>query len=336
MVNRILAGSITVCTLLIVGQQGARAQSSTTRSQSSTQSSGQTSGQTTTQSGRTSTQVASTQDQVVTVPFSDPSRPGTVKVSLLSGGITVRAGSGRDVIVTTSRDGDEERERERAEREREREQRRRERGDRERDDDPGANGLRRLTQPYGVNITEENNTVTVTAPMTFGGVGVTLQVPAATSVELRSVNGGQITVEGINGSIDVNNVNGSIRIADAGGPVIAHATNGRVVATLRQVPSGKPMSFTSFNGNVDVTLPGSAKANLKMRSDRGDVYTDFEVQTTGAPTPQARQSGDRGSRDSRGRYRLDMDRSIYGTINGGGADFELRTFNGNIYLRKAQ
>jgi hypothetical protein len=30
-----------------------------------------------------------------------------------------------------------------------------------------------------------------------------------------------------------------------------------------------------------------------------------------------------------------MDRSIYGTINGGGPDFELRTFNGNIYLRKS-
>jgi hypothetical protein len=31
-----------------------------------------------------------------------------------------------------------------------------------------------------------------------------------------------------------------------------------------------------------------------------------------------------------------MDRSIYGTVNGGGADFELRTFNGEIYLRKAK
>jgi hypothetical protein len=31
-----------------------------------------------------------------------------------------------------------------------------------------------------------------------------------------------------------------------------------------------------------------------------------------------------------------VDRSIYGTINGGGPDFELRTFNGDIYLRKAK
>jgi DUF4097 and DUF4098 domain-containing protein YvlB len=173
-----------------------------------------------------------------------------------------------------------------------------------------------------------------------GSVSITIQVPAATSLVLRAVNGGEVTVEGVTGSIEVNNVNGSIALTDVGGPVIAHATNGRVVATLKQVAAGKPMSFTSFNGNVDVTLPASAKANLKLRSDRGDVYTDFEVQTTQAPprTQQGDSSRDRGRNDSRGnaRYRLEMDRSIYGTINGGGPDFELRTFNGNIYLRSAK
>jgi hypothetical protein len=321
MVSRILAGSVAVCTLLTLGRV-ADAQPAAGQNQNRTLS----------------------QNQQVTVPFSDPSRPGTVKVSLLSGSITVRAGSGRDVIVDTSprRDPDDareqERERERQEREREREERNRARG---RDDEPSTAGLRRLTQPVGVNITEENNTVTVSAPVMNGFVNVTLQVPAATSLELKSVNGGQITVEGVNGSIDVNNVNGAIQITDVGGPVVAHATNGRVTATLRQIAADKPMSFTSFNGNVDVTVPASAKANLKLRSDRGDVYTDFDVQTTAAPSQSSSRDADRrrdDTRDARGgtRYRLEVDRAIYGTINGGGADFELRTFNGNIYLRKAK
>jgi DUF4097 and DUF4098 domain-containing protein YvlB len=105
------------------------------------------------------------------------------------------------------------------------------------------------------------------------------------------------------------------------------------------------MSFTSFNGNVDVTLPASAKASLKLRSDRGDVYTDFDVKTTAAPpassSSDARDSRGRDrdrdrDRDDRAKFRLDTDRAIYGTINGGGPDFELRTFNGNIYLRKAK
>lgn len=288
-------------------------------------------------------QTASAQNQSsnanqVTVPFSDPSRPGIVKVNLLGGGITVRAGAGRDVIVTTStseRDADEQRERER---ERERERNRPGSGD-----DPDTAGLRRLTQPEGVNITEENNTVTVSSGGILRRANVLVQVPPATSLVLSTVTGGAVTVDGINGSIEVNNVNGSIRITDAGGPVIAHATNGRVVVTLKQVVAGKPMSFTSFNGNVDVTLPASAKANLKLRSDRGDVYTDFDIQTTNPPPRTATRPNDdrddrardRDSRDNP-RYRVEMDRAIYGSINGGGADFELRTFNGNIYLRKGK
>jgi hypothetical protein len=291
------------------------------------------------------TQTAATGNQV-TVPFSDPSRPGTVKVNVLTGSITVRVGTGRDVIVNTvddgrDRDDDKERERERA-RSRERS---RQGSSSAPADDPTA-GLRRLTQPSGVNIVEENNLVSITAPAMLGGVNVSIQVPAATSLVLRAVNGGEVSVTGVTGSIEVNNVNGRIRLTDVGGPVIAHATNGDVFATLRQLPAGKPMAFTSFNGDVDVTLPAAAKATLKMRSDRGDVYTDFDVQMTQAPPRSGSSPGDARRDDPRGRdrddskekakYRLEMDRSIYGTVNGGGPDFELRTFNGEIYLRKAK
>ena len=299
---------------------------------------------------------AQTGGSPITVPFSDPSRPGTLKVNLFGGSIAVRVGSGRDVVVTTQarRDPDALKELEK-DRDRERERNR----DRGRPaDDPSAAGLRRLTQPAGLTVTEDDNIVSVSAPAPFGNVNVVVLVPASTSVMLRTINGGEVSVEGLTGSIDVNNVNGSIRLTDVGGAVIAHATNGQVTATLRQIVAGSPMSFTSFNGNVDVTLPASAKANLKMRSDRGDVYTDFDVQTVPAPrgqakdatptpqtpaTPQARRGGDRSrDRDANAnpnpnpRYRIDFDRSIYGTVNGGGPDFELRTFNGNIYLRKTK
>jgi hypothetical protein len=42
------------------------------------------------------------------------------------------------------------------------------------------------------------------------------------------------------------------------------------------------------------------------------------------------------TRQSNGRYRIEVDRSLYGTINGGGPEFELRSFNGNVYLRRGK
>jgi len=272
----------------------------------------------------------------ITVPFSDSARPGTVRVNVLNGSINVTVGTGRDVVID-SKDDRDDRDRPR-------------RSDRSRDSgDSGADGLRRLSQPAGLTVEERANVISVSAPVMTGHVKLDIQVPAATSLVIRAVNGGDVSVDGVSGSTEVNSVNGSIRLTNLGGAVIAHATNGTVTATLRQVVGGAPMAFTSFNGDVDVTLPSNAKANLKMRSDRGDVYTDFDVQITTPPAGSTqsdrrapdrnRDRTDRADRDDakdKAKYRLDIDRSVYGAINGGGPDFELRTFNGDVRLRKAK
>jgi hypothetical protein len=89
------------------------------------------------------------------------------------------------------------------------------------------------------------------------------------------------------------------------------------------------MSFSSLNGTVDVTLPSDAKANVKMRTTNGEIWTDFDVKTL----PSAKPIID-DSRRNGGRYRIEMDRTVNGTINGGGPDFDFRTTNANIYIRK--
>jgi hypothetical protein len=291
----------------------------------------------------------------LTVPFSDPSRPGTVNVSLFQGGITVRASTGREVTVISS-DA---------------------RVSKSRDQPSGKGaGLRRLSQPAGLGVTEENNVMTISSGRLMGGSDVELQVPARTNLKLSTVNGDQVRVERIEGDIEVTAVNGSIMLTDIAGAAVVHATNGEVKVTLRQVTAQKPMSFTSFNGDVDVTLPANTKASLKMRTDHGEVLTDFDVQiqqrpatSTSSPgtgflpvpplpplpplppfTPGAdsserqaerqRQAAERQrqrqGRDGRGGTHIELDSSIYGTVNGGGPEFELRTFNGNIYLRKGK
>jgi hypothetical protein len=73
------------------------------------------------------------------------------------------------------------------------------------------------------------------------------------------------------------------------------------------------MAFTSMNGEVDVTLPASLKANLKLRSDRGDVFTDFDLQLRPSGPPSVDDQRPRGR-----RYRVEVDKVIYGSVNGGG------------------
>jgi hypothetical protein len=256
----------------------------------------------------------------LTVNFSDPSKPGTMKVHVMTGGITVKGMNRKDVTVETkpsARVGDG-------------------RGGRGRGpavfdrQDQAPAGLRRLTQPGGFSLEEENNELTISS--SFGrSVDFEIQVPVRTSLKLSAVNLGDVVVDGVEGEVEVNNVNGPITLTNIAGSVVAHSVNGTVKATLTRVTPDKAMAFASMNGNIDVTLPSSLKANLKLRSDQGDVFTDFDVQVRSA-SPTAVEDQRKGG----GKYRIDVNKAIYGTVNGGGQEFELRTFNGNVYLRKGQ
>jgi hypothetical protein len=247
-------------------------------------------------------------DQVA-VPLTDSSKPAAIHVSLVHGGITVRGTNRRDVLVSAHPDA-------------ERPSRR---------IDPDSTGLRRLPQSAGYRVTEENNRVNVRADAPNRAMRFEIEVPRRANLVLRTVNGGDILVENVDGDLDVHNTNGGITLNDVAGSVVAVTTNGSVRATLTQAAAQKDMAFTSLNGKVDVTLPPSTKANLRLRSDHGEVYSDFDVQLQpqSAPTVNENTRGD-------GRYRINRTRSVVGTINGGGPEFELRTFNSNVYVRKGR
>jgi DUF4097 and DUF4098 domain-containing protein YvlB len=112
---------------------------------------------------------------------------------------------------------------------------------------------------------------------------------------------------------------------------VAHSVNGKLVATVTKATPQQPMAFTSLNGNVDVTLPAAVKANLKLRSDQGDVYTDFDLQLQREPV-----RADNNVRRNGSRTEINFNHSVYGSVNGGGPDYEIRTFNGNVYVRKGK
>lgn len=244
-----------------------------------------------------------------TVPFTDPSRPGMLTVVLVEGGVTVKGVNRKDVLIVARPGADA--------------------GHDSRRGNPEAAGLRRLTPAAWFQVGERFNEMSISSHPTRH-IDFEIQAPTRTHLKLITANGGDIVVEGIDGNMEINNPNGSIRLTGVSGSVVANTTNGNVLATLLRVTADKAMAFTSLKGSVDVTLPAAIRANLKLRSDNGDVYTDFDLSLRpAAPSVQD------AARDG-GRYRLSVNKSIYGSINGGGPDIELRTFNSNVYARKGK
>ena len=182
----------------------------------------------------------------VSVAFSDPARPGTLKASLLNGSIFVKGYEGKEVIVEARVRGGKE--------------------------PAGAAGMKRITiSTTGLSVEEENNVMTVGASSHARTVDLTIQVPVKISLKLKGLNSGEIKVENVQGEVEVSHLNGPVTLAGISGSAVAHSLNGKVLAGFNQVTAGKAMSFSSMNGDIDVTFPADLKASVKLRSERGEI-----------------------------------------------------------------
>jgi hypothetical protein len=243
----------------------------------------------------------------ITVPFSDASRPRMVHASGINSCFTVEGYDGKDVVIE-NHGGSGERRRSRT--------------------PAGAEGMKRI-DPQGMGLTaeEENNVIKIHPAMNGGNL--LIRVPFATSLKLECMNGGELKVDHVSGDLELQNMNGGVSAVGVSGNVIAHSQNGKIHVELDRVTSAKPMSFSSMNGNIDVTLPADTKGAVHMKSDNGEIYSDFDVQLNPGGAPVVEDGRSKG-----GKYRVKADRTTNGTINGGGPDLTFKTFNGNIYIRK--
>jgi len=250
--------------------------------------------------------------QKASVAFRNPSQPRKLVVETF-GSVTVRGYNGQEAVVESTGRGIV-------------------RGPARKETEPPP-GMKRIggNNP-GLEVTEENNTVKVSSggfPFNRGG-DVVIQVPTQTSVKVTARFGHAIVIENITGEIEADNMNGQVTITNVSGSVVAHSMNGKITASLNSVTPDKPMSFSTMNGEIDVTLPASVKANLRLKTDHGDIFSDFDIKVDS--TVQPPQVDD--NRKKGGRYRVRFDRGTFGTINGGGPEMQFTTFNGNILIHK--
>jgi DUF4097 and DUF4098 domain-containing protein YvlB len=245
----------------------------------------------------------------VSVPLRDPSRPASVKASLTSGGITVKGYDGKEVVVEARvRSGKSAR--------------------REKDEEKSGRSKVIEMGATGLTVEEENNIVTIRTVPATRPIDLTIQVPLKTSLHLRSGDAGDIVVEKVEGEIEAQNDNGPVMLTNVAGVVVAHSLNGKVLAQLSKVTADKPMSFSTLNGDIDVTLPPDIKAKVKLETQNGRIESDFEIGL------DRRQPSVQDGRKASGKYRIVFDNAIVGTINGGGAELSFKTLNGKIHLRK--
>jgi hypothetical protein len=232
----------------------------------------------------------------VVVPAPPGGHAHQVKVHVLNNSIVVKTHTGNDVIVETGSHAA-----------------------------ASPEGMHRIDGPRGLTIDEDDSVIEVHSGPFLPGP-LTITVPADISVELHSLNG-NLSVEGLRGEVDTHTLNGRTELTGISGTVVANSLNGAIHAVLDRVDPSKPLSFSSLDGPIDVTLPADVKANVKFKTLRADIYSDFEIRL--GETAAMEKDGSSGL-----RFRLRFDNNFEGLINGGGLLASFHTLHGTIYLRK--
>jgi len=249
------------------------------------------------------TATAQDQDQIA-VPLSNPGEPGSLKLGLVRGSISITGYEGSEVII---RYGGEEDEEER---------------------EVTQDGLRRISSnASGFEVKEDDNRVEIGGVSPMKDIYFDISVPRNFSLKLSSVHGDDMRVENVNGEMEISHVNGDVFLINVGGSAVVNTVHGDITATFNRVTEGKPMAFSNVNGDIDITLPAGARLTAKMKSEWGEVFTDFEMDIQ-------RSEDERVNTSESGVYKVSVNNWINGTINGGGPEYLFKTLQGDIYIRR--
>lgn len=152
-----------------------------------------------------------------------------------------------------------------------------------------------------------------------------LKVPRKTALTLKTVNGGDVMVKGVEGDFEVSNVNGKVTMESVAGSGQAHTVNGPVKVSFIKNPAAG-CSFRTVNGDVTLTFRDGLAADFKMKTFNGEAYSDFEVKTLPAPAP-VRET-------VKGHYVYKRDKFSQVRVGQGGPEITCDTLNGDILIKK--
>jgi hypothetical protein len=176
-------------------------------------------------------------------------------------------------------------------------------------------------------------------------------IEVALATRIGGIMGGDIIVKNITGDMDISTFDGDVTLIDVSGTAVVNSLDGTVTAVFSGTSGGKPMAFSTIDGDVDVTLPSDIKATIIASNIDGDVFTDFdmdlvhEVHRTESDPPAMpvspaavntpRVNGGPQVRSNTGIMGMPGN-AITGKINGGGVEVLIKTIDGDILIRQGR
>jgi len=216
-------------------------------------------------------------DSASSVAFSDPSKPGTLKIRVWHGDVTVHGADVKAVTVSSETPAV--------------------------NSAPRKDGMRILSATASYVLSEKGNVVTLEyGAEGYGGNGADFDVtvPRDTSVVAANSTHGDFACAGVSGDIDVKTMNGEVKLDEVSGGVLVETLNGDISVGVKSLAQSRPLSFSSMNGRVTIRVPADAKAAVRFRTHRGSILTNFDDKALVTKTEFSHRAA-RREREHKGR-----------------------------------
>lgn len=181
----------------------------------------------------------------------------------------------------------------------------------------------------GINVSEENGVVTIAGvTKKVQDYAYTIMVPEGMSISIDYHNpfaSDDLEIDSYNGSVELKTLTADVKINNCSGPFTVSSTSGNIEAVFSSLDQENPSSLASVSGFVDVSLPASVKANLKVSTITGDMYNNLDLKSA---------SDEKENNRAEGLESIGGKSNSEYTLNGGGQKLLLKSISGDIYLRK--
>ncbi len=194
-----------------------------------------------------------------------------------------------------------------------------------------AEGLKLLTASspentgIGLSLQETDSEIIITGVTRQAkDAEFTFLVPDGIALKLHFTNPfaySDVHVSDFNSELEIETLNGDIILENITGPVILHSINGEINLSFSKLMQESPMSVSAINGDIDISMPESSKANFELSTIHGDIYTDLDIKVE-------KENENKNMKFIGGQSK------IQGTLNNGGVEINVSGINGSIYLRK--
>jgi len=257
-----------------------------------------------------------------TLTLTDPSKPAEIDIELMVGSILIEGYKGNEVViegsvkpakqddnartvVRTYTHGDE---------------------DKKPKEKPSTKGLKKISNiTLNLEIEEDDNEIQIESHSRRQHVDLRLKVPFNSNLELGLNSGDKITVKNVHGEIEIEANRVPITATGIKGPIVAEGSRSDLKIVFDEFNTEKPSSLTVHRGNIDITLPKKASADVQVKSYEGDLYSGLDAEFK--VVDQVNKS-----KNSK-KQKIVLGGAMSAKINGGKQKVLLNTYRGDVYVR---